>query len=755
MAAINDQQNNLSHKKIFDEIQRITSTGNFVWDVATNTVEWSNALFHIFGIDPQSEKVTSETFFNAIYPEGRQRIKEIIGDAVTNRRPQNTDFRIFRPEGDMRILEMCIEVITGESGNVTQILGVCQDITDHRRSETALHETESDLQKAFEIAAIGRWKYFVTKNQYIWTESAKKVIGFPADNIPRTWEEYQQFFHPDDLEAVLAAVEVTKTSGKFELEHRLIINGKTKWVRTKSHTEFDEQEQQLIAIGIIQDITNRKIFEESLRESEARWQFALDGAGDGVWDWDVPNREVFYSSHWKAMLGFCDDEIGNGIEEWEKRVHPDDKASVYEILQQHISGETPFYQCEHRMLCKNGEYKWILDRGKIISRSDSGAPLRMIGTHTDITDRKQFEEHLKQKEAEYRRLANNIPDMIARFDSKLRHIYVNKRVCDIAGATFDELIGKTNRDLDMPEQIAGPWEKTLQSVFDSGTEKRLDFNFETTIGNRYFESRVSPEFAANGAVVSVLAITRDITDRKKALAEIQQSQQKLRALAEHLVNVREVERTGIAREIHDEFGQILTVLKMDLSMVENELKKENGPPDYPRIFDEIESMKQLLDSTAEFVSNMITRLRPEVLDKLGLLPAIEWHSEEFEKYSGIKCQFNSNIDSIDLDNERATAVFRIVQESLTNVARHAKATAVSIDIQKAAPNRLTVTIKDNGIGFDDTSAAKTDRFGLLGMRERVKNFGGNIQISSAVDAGTTVFVSLPILPPEAKNENSF
>ncbi len=144
-----------------------------------------------------------------------------------------------------------------------------------------------------------------------------------------------------------------------------------------------------------EEIAERRRTEELLRSSEERWKFAIEGSGAGLWDWDAQTNRVFFSAQWKAMLGFAPHEIGDTLDEWEKRVHPDDLARVYAEVNRHLAGETPLYTSEHRLLCKDGTYKWILDRGKVISRTPEGKPLRVIGTHTDLTALKQAEELIR------------------------------------------------------------------------------------------------------------------------------------------------------------------------------------------------------------------------------------------------------------------------------------------------------------------------------------------------------------------------
>jgi diguanylate cyclase (GGDEF)-like protein/PAS domain S-box-containing protein len=157
-----------------------------------------------------------------------------------------------------------------------------------------------------------------------------------------------------------------------------------------------ETEDGMRVISTVRDISERQRAIQALRDSEQRWQFALEGAQDGVWDWNLATSEVFFSCQWKRMLGFEEGEIAGKLEEWDKRVHPDDKARAYADIEKHLKGETPYYQNEHRMLCKDGTYKWILDRGMVVSRDASGKPTRMIGTHTDITERKQAEETIRE-----------------------------------------------------------------------------------------------------------------------------------------------------------------------------------------------------------------------------------------------------------------------------------------------------------------------------------------------------------------------
>ena len=209
----------------------------------------------------------------------------------------------------------------------------------------------------------------------------------------------------------------------------------------------------------------------------------------------------------------------------------------------------------------------------------------------------------------------------------------------------------------------------------------------------------------------ILLAFEDVTDREKRA--------ELRALAARLHAVREEERTRLAREIHDELSGSLTALKMDLSLLPDRAAK-----DHKSFLEKLRSMSQLIDTTLAQVRTIVTELRPVVLDKLGLIPAMEWQAREFQERSGIACESHLPAEEISLDSDRATAVFRIFQEALTNVARHANASKVVVDLKREAES-LILAVRDNGKGIDEAAIHAPDSLGLLGIRERATGLWRN------------------------------
>ena len=233
-------------------------------------------------------------------------------------------------------------------------------------------------------------------------------------------------------------------------------------------------------------------------------------------------------------------------------------------------------------------------------------------------------------------------------------------------------------------------------------------------------------------------LTTEIAERRLAEEQLRESKENLRALAARLESVREEERKRIAREIHDELGQALTGLKMDLTWLTSRLPKDKKP-----LISKTKSIFRLIDDTIHSVRRISSGLRPEVLDEVGLTAAIGWQARDFQKRTGIRCKVTVPADSAGLDHERSTAAFRIFQELLTNVARHARATRVDI-VVRLDGNKLVLEVQDNGKGISEAELDGSKSLGLLGMRERASLFGGHVAITGTRGQGTRATVSIPL-----------
>jgi signal transduction histidine kinase len=235
----------------------------------------------------------------------------------------------------------------------------------------------------------------------------------------------------------------------------------------------------------------------------------------------------------------------------------------------------------------------------------------------------------------------------------------------------------------------------------------------------------------------------DITQRKYAEEQLKKSHEQLRDFAQHIEVAREDERTWIAREIHDELGQILTGLKMDVSWLDKKLAFAFSGDSAHQLLQRTRSMKELIDATILTVRKISTKLRPGILNDLGLLAAIEWQTQDFQTRTGIRCKLVSSIDGIEFNKRHSSAVFRIFQELLTNIARHANAKKVFIGL-KEENRHLILRVRDNGRGITEKETEDVMSLGIMGMRERALLLGGRFKIKGFPERGTTATVKIPI-----------
>lgn len=261
--------------------------------------------------------------------------------------------------------------------------------------------------------------------------------------------------------------------------------------------------------------------------------------------------------------------------------------------------------------------------------------------------------------------------------------------------------------------------------------------FEPHLG-RNIEIRAMARFDKKNQIIGVIHICRDITERKRSEEQLKSSREKLRNLTAHLNLVREEERKHIAREIHDELAQALTALKIDLFWMDKRLSE-----DQLELQQKITSMSDLIDMTIKSVRRISSELRPGLLDDLGLQAAMEWQAKEFQSRTGIKCEIDFRTDDLNLEQDRATAIFRIFQETLTNVVRHAGATKVKVKL-KEMKDCLSMEVSDNGRGITDEQIANPKSFGLMGIQERVHLLGGIIKIKGVRGKKTVVSLDIPL-----------
>jgi PAS domain S-box-containing protein len=517
-----------------------------------------------------------------------------------------------------------------------------------------------------------------------------------------------------------------------DLEYELVRKGGTRMsVLMSASLVRDPDGSYVMSRATLYDVTEWNQAILALKESEERFGQMFRMSPDGIVVTSVAEGRVI-----EANEAFChivgrprDDVLGRTATElgfWRDTQERTERLAIPSLGGGVRERERPFYT-------PAGERKDLLARATQIDLQGETVLLSMI---QDVTERRRAERLLRESERRLAKVIEASPEAItlASVEDGV-FIEVNPAGERLSGYTREEMVGRSSIDV-------GFWP-------DLEERRRLiaDLQRDETVHGRELRLRRKDgqvrDVLASAALIDVMGRKLilfqgiDITERKNAETALREHEELLRALSAHHDSVREGERAHIAREIHDEMGQALTALKMDLSVLGLESGKSA-----PRVAERIRELKGQVDGIIQLVRDVATSLRPAALD-LGILAGIEWLVDEFQKRSGIPCRVRVENDQIALADDRSIVLFRILQESLTNISRHANARSVEISLRRDATH-IRLDVKDDGRGFDTEAAQKKKTFGLLGIRERVIMLHGELSITSVPGEGTQVSVSIPI-----------
>jgi PAS domain S-box-containing protein len=530
-------------------------------------------------------------------------------------------------------------------------------------------------------------------------------------------------------------------------------DGSFYWVATTIVPFLDATGNPFQYLAIRFDITQQKQTELDLRMSQERWELALRGNNDGIWDWNVQTNEVFFSARWKTMLGYDPDEITNHLDEWAKRVHPDDIGFVIQSVQDHLAKRTDFYVTEHRMLCKDGTYKWILDRGQALW-NEQGVATRMVGSHSDISDRKVFEQTIQEQAA----LLNIATDAIMLRDLDNRILYWNQGSERLYGWTEAEAIGKKTTELICPNSLAEV-EAALEIVITEGQWQGELLKARKDGQNRLVENRWTLVRDDAGNPKSILTVATDITERKQLERQFLRAQrmESLGTLA-----------SGIAHDLNNILTPILAAAQLLPLQVIHPSEKS-------------QTLMQIIADSARRGGELVTQILSfargvdgqSMILQVGhiLAEVIQVIQQTFPKLIVLERQVPT--DQLWMVFADATQLHQVFMNLCVN-ARDAmpeggtlriSAENMAIDENYARMNidaqvglYVVITIADTGIGippeifdrifepfFTTKEVGKGTGLGLSTTIGIIKKHGGFINAYSEVDSGTQFKVYLPAL----------
>lgn len=495
-------------------------------------------------------------------------------------------------------------------------------------------------------------------------------------------------------------------------------------------------------IGVIitaKNITERKKARQAIQDSEERLQFALEAAHQGVWDWNLETNEVIYSASYKKLYGFEDNELKNDVSEWITRIHPDDQKYMQDIVFDHLQSENPVYDSQYRIRGKDGSYRWVLAKGRLFYRSEDGKPLRMVGTHTDITEAIEREAELKRINERFDCMMKATHELLWELDIASNQIFRSRdSLFKVYGIQDDSSI----RTLDEWLEHIHPEERqtvsrTIREILKGPNQFtfEMEYRFRQEDGDyAYIYDRGILLKDEKDRPVRVIGSAENISERKRLERELLKNELEYqRLIHQATVDSQEKERAEIGKELHDNVNQVLTTTKLylDLSLANNELKEEL-----------IRKSLANINSVIQEIRHLSRSLMDPSIDDLGLLDSINDLIDNIHLTRKLQIIMNADpaIESR-LDNDQKLAVFRILQESMNNVLRHAQATTAWIVIS-LNNEYVHLTLKDDGIGFEPGITKRGA--GLKNIQNRIYLINGTLQLESSPQKGCTIYLQFPI-----------
>jgi len=488
-----------------------------------------------------------------------------------------------------------------------------------------------------------------------------------------------------------------------------------------------------VALGLLfSNQLTRKKLSLDLEKSEAKYRNIVETTEEGICTFDEKGDFFFVNQKFSDLTGYTLPELIACP--YGEMLNDEGKQIIEDKIRNRKMGIRENYELQ--LLTKSGKTLWVNVAANPIFNND-GNYKGALAMYTDITDRVRLQEELRKSAEYYRILYQQSPHPYQSLDANGRFIDVNDIWLETLGYTKEGVINTWFGDFlhdDDKRRFANEYARFMQQgeIHDVDLRMRqqtgefIDISFDGRIGK-----------TESGAFDQAYCLWRDVSLIRKAQTALIESEEKLRALTNYLQTAIETDRAHLAREIHDEFGQLLTGLKMDLAWC----IRNNS--DFTKLMKRFESMNLLIDDAIMISRRLTSELRPGLLDDLGLIPAMEWYVGEFKHRSDIDCQLISPENEPEMDSSLKTTVYRIFQESLTNIARHAHATKARITLG-FDQSVLRLEITDDGRGITHNEINNNRSLGLLGMQERARQKGGYVDISRNKDQGTTVIASFPL-----------
>ncbi|NOZ20983.1 MAG: PAS domain S-box protein [Planctomycetes bacterium] len=610
-----------------------------------------------------------------------------------------------------------------DQGRITGILGVNVDITERKQMEEALRTSEAKYRLLYDSALVGLFTTAIGDGRILEVnDHGVRMLGYESrEEFLREFVAGDHYADPYSRDRFLSKLEEKGEVHNHEAEFTRK-DGSRLWLAFSAKAYPDKGWIEVAAV----DIDERRRMEQELR----KFKTISDNANDGMAMAELDGTLIYVNEYFAQVHGYRPEEVvGRNLSVFHTDEQMKDVAAINEKLQK--SGSYSAEEVWHKR--RDGSVFPMLMNGVVI-RDDHGHPSFMAATAIDITELKEAENALRESEEKYRALieGTNYPIINHALDGRI--LFINAEGARHLGGKPRDFLGRKLDDI-FPPDVAHHQMASIKRVAESG--KRFMDRIQSIVGGRlnYYEANLEPLKDEEGKVTSVLVTVTNVTERETARKQAKNLSQRIITLQEELL-------ADISRELHDEIGQLLTAIDFEVEAIRRAMASgKDLPPDG------LDRIKEVTRSAVGMVRDLCSNLRAPVIADVGLTAVMRTHIDDFRERTGIDVEFKCSLDRSGMSPDAGLGVFRIMQEALTNVARHANATRVELSLY---PNngRTVLKILDNGRGFDPDEKPPRFSGGLRGMQERTRIFGGEFVIESRPGGGTCIRVSPP--PPSGE-----
>jgi PAS domain S-box-containing protein len=747
--------------------QQIAHLGYWELDIKQQTLFWSNEVYNIWGVTPDTFEVNFKNYYHSLHPDDREQFDKARQNAIEGKKKMDTEHRIVLPDGTIKYVHEKGELVYNNKGEAIRFEGTVQDITERKKNEATLVQRDKQLTLAAEMSKLGYWEHDIINDVFTFNDqfyAIFKTTAEQAGGYTMCAARYAELFvHPEDRGMVAASIEEAMQSKdgtfSFKAEHRIIYaTGEIGYVSVNFNTVKDRHGRSIKNFGVNQDITERKKSEEKIKESNLRYSYVTKATSDAIWDWDLLTNKVYWGEGFQHLFGYSFSEKEQDVNSWTSHIHPEDIERVKKKIYEFIDGTAANWEDEYRYLKSDKTYTYVKDKGFVVRDAENKA-IRLVGAMQDISKQKREEQHLKLLES----VITNANDSVIITEAEPfdepgpRIVYVNEAFTKMTGYTSEEVLGKSPRLLQGPKtdpqelkrisqalRLWQPCEATVINYKKNGEEFWLNFS-------------VTPVANEKGWFTHWISVEKDVTAAKLAEIKLIELNEDLRRHAKEL-SISNAELEQFAYVASHDLQEPLRMVTSFMTLLEKKyghVIDAKGKKYIAFAIDGAKRMRQIILDLLEFsrVGRMEDKLETLNLNEMMEEIKILYRKELNDKKASIRAL------PLPVITAYKSPLRQVLQNLVSNALKYSKADIpcqVEIAVSESATH-WQFSVTDNGIGIDREYFNRIfvifqrlhnkDQYSGTGMglaitKKIVETQGGKIWVESEEGKGSTFYFTI-------------